>query len=208
MPIIGTLPNIIQNGQVVDANPVMADLNYIVNQVNANGNPAGTLTAPTGTRVVFQQSAAPLGWTADATITDHTLQLTAASGAIVATGNQYSGLFSLPWVSDGHSLTIAELAAHAHNVSDPQHNHTSPGHQHGTASGNNFWTATPTGGASVNLPGGANSINQETLTNAVAVSINSSATGISIQNNGSGNAHSHTKTFNVNYAQGIVGVKA
>lgn len=36
MPIIGALPNIIQNGQVIDAIPVMADLNYIISQVNAN----------------------------------------------------------------------------------------------------------------------------------------------------------------------------
>jgi hypothetical protein len=46
MAIIGTLPNNIQNGQVVDANPVMADFNFIVNQVNANGQSiAGLATA-------------------------------------------------------------------------------------------------------------------------------------------------------------------
>jgi hypothetical protein len=95
-----------------------------------------------------------------------------------------------------------------HGVNDPQHSHTSPGHQHATASGFNFWTATPTGGASTNLSGGASSINQETLTNAVAVSILSSPTGVTVQNAGSGNAHTHTKTFNVNYAQGVVGVKS
>lgn len=39
MAIIGTLPNNIQNGQTVDANPVMADFNFIVNQVNANAAP-------------------------------------------------------------------------------------------------------------------------------------------------------------------------
>lgn len=42
MPIIGPLPNQIQNGQVEDANPVMADYNYIVSQVNANACPATT----------------------------------------------------------------------------------------------------------------------------------------------------------------------
>ena len=48
MAIIGTLPNNIQDGQLVDASPLMADFNYIVNQVNANANPVGTLTAPAG----------------------------------------------------------------------------------------------------------------------------------------------------------------
>jgi hypothetical protein len=47
MPIIGTLPNNIQNGQTVDAAPLMADFNFIVNQVNANAQPSGT--PPAGT---------------------------------------------------------------------------------------------------------------------------------------------------------------
>jgi hypothetical protein len=37
--IIGTLPNIISDGQLADAAPVMADFNWIVNQVNANAQP-------------------------------------------------------------------------------------------------------------------------------------------------------------------------
>ena len=37
--IIGTLPNNIQNGQTADAVPLMADLNWIVNQVNSNAAP-------------------------------------------------------------------------------------------------------------------------------------------------------------------------
>src|ERR1700676_531708 len=105
MPIIGTLPNNIQNGQTVDATPVMADFNFIVNQVNANGNPLGTLTAPSGTRVVFQQATAPVGWVIDLSITDHTLQLTSSVGAVITTGNNYSGLFLNQWTSDGHVLT-------------------------------------------------------------------------------------------------------
>jgi hypothetical protein len=208
MPIIGTLPNTLTNGTTADASQVMADFNYIVNQVNANGTPLGTLTAPSGTRVVFQQAAAPLGWTADATITDHTLQLTAASGAITTTGNQYSGMFNGQWTSDGHVLTTAELAVHNHGVTDPTHTHTSPGHSHNTASGFNFWTATNAGGGQSTFASGVNSINQEATTNAVAVSINNNSTGITVNNAGSGSAHSHTKTFNVNYAQAVVGVKS
>lgn len=40
--IVGTLPNNILNGQAVDATPVMADFNFIVNQVNANAMPLDT----------------------------------------------------------------------------------------------------------------------------------------------------------------------
>lgn len=36
MAIIGTLPNVIANGQALDATPVMADFNWILSQVNSN----------------------------------------------------------------------------------------------------------------------------------------------------------------------------
>jgi hypothetical protein len=39
MAIIGNLPVILQNGTVADANQVMSDFNFIVNQVNANAAP-------------------------------------------------------------------------------------------------------------------------------------------------------------------------
>lgn len=206
MPIIGTLPNNIQNGQAVDANPVMADFNYIVNQVNANANPLGTLTAPSGTRVIFQQATAPLGWTADASVTDHTLQLTAASGSVSTTGNGYTGMFNAAWTSDGHALTIAELAVHTH--SDAGHTHgvnEGAGHNHGAAGGNSF--VITGGGPNGNAAGGA--LVQSTAATAQATTGLTINTGnASIQNTGSGAAHTHTKTFNVNVAQGIVGVKS
>lgn len=208
MAIIGTLPNTISNGQAVDATPVMADFNFIVNQVNANANPIGTLTAPSGTRAIFQQAAAPTGWTTDTTITDHTLHLVATGGTVTTTGNGYGGMFNSQWTTDGHALSQAELATHSHGVNDPQHTHGSPGHTHNTPSGFAFWTATPTGGASTNLTGGSNAINLEAGTGATSVTINPASTGITTQNTGSGVAHSHTKTFNVNYAQAIVAVKA
>lgn len=52
MAIIGSLPSIIQNGQVVDASPLMADFNFIVNQVNANAQPASV--PPLGTLLNIQ----------------------------------------------------------------------------------------------------------------------------------------------------------
>jgi hypothetical protein len=48
MAIIGTLPNNIQNGQGIDAVPVMADFNHVVTQVNANAAPLDS-PALTGT---------------------------------------------------------------------------------------------------------------------------------------------------------------
>lgn len=42
MAIVGTLPNILTNGTTADASQVMADFNFIVNQVNSNAVPLGT----------------------------------------------------------------------------------------------------------------------------------------------------------------------
>lgn len=44
--IIGTLPVALSNGTTADASQVMADLNFIVNQVNANALPIGTSSMP------------------------------------------------------------------------------------------------------------------------------------------------------------------
>ena len=48
MTIINTLPYTIANGQAVDATPVMADLNQIVNNVNANAVDSASLAASGG----------------------------------------------------------------------------------------------------------------------------------------------------------------
>jgi len=206
MAIIGTLPNTISNGQAVDATPVMADFNFIVNQVNANANPIGTLTAPSGTRTVFHQAAAPLGWTQDVTLDDHTLQVVGVAGGGTGGANGYSTMFNAQWTSDGHSLTIAELAAHNHAVSDPGHTHgvSDPTHVHTMSiSANGAF-----GGAGRPVAGDG-SIGQTASTNAAAtgISIGAAATGMSIQSNGSGAAHTHTKTFNAKYAQVIMCAK-
>jgi hypothetical protein len=193
MPIIGTLPNNIQNGQTVDATPVMADFNFIVNQVNANANPTGTLTAPSGTRTIFHQLAAPVGWTIDATITDHTIQIDPSNAGLTGGVNGYSTMFALPWTSDGHALTTAELAAHNHGVNDPSHTHTDSGHSHIYPS-----DLLASAGAAAMLAANQGISNTRPLpTNSATANIQASATGISIQNAGSGTAHSHTKTFNV-----------
>jgi hypothetical protein len=45
MAIIGALPNTITNGQSIDATPVMANYNWIVNQVNSNAAALGAINA-------------------------------------------------------------------------------------------------------------------------------------------------------------------
>ena len=58
--IISALPNTISNGQVADATPLMADLNHIVNQVNANAAELANLALLNATNTFTQpQFAAP-----------------------------------------------------------------------------------------------------------------------------------------------------
>lgn len=73
MPIIGTLPSQILNGQYIDAVPLMNDLNYIVSQVN-NNVPA---LVPVASSSITYVTAAQVGGTANAI----TLTPTAPVGA-------------------------------------------------------------------------------------------------------------------------------
>ncbi|KYK44897.1 hypothetical protein A1D31_11815 [Bradyrhizobium liaoningense] len=73
-----------------------------------------------------------------------------------------------------HTLTIAELAAHSHGVTDPGHTHTF--NNNPVISGQQ--TGTPQGGGSSPAP-----------TNPQTTTIVANTTGISIQNNGSNSPH-------------------
>lgn len=64
--IVGPLPNAIANGQTEDAVPVMANYNWILNQVNANAAP---LNNPTFTGVVTAVTGAFTSITASGTLT-------------------------------------------------------------------------------------------------------------------------------------------
>jgi hypothetical protein len=198
MAIIGTLPNNIQNGQSVDANPVMADFNFIVNQVNANANPIGTLTAPAGTTTLFYQAAAPLGWTISAGFTDHTVWVNAASGGTTGGSSAYSAMFQAQWTSDGTAISIAQMPAHNHT--DSGHTHTDSGHNHSQAPSTLYNSgATVQGGVSLGATTGSG------LT--ANSSANISTSFANIQNTGGGGTHNHTKTFNAQYASMIMAVK-
>lgn len=90
--IIGALPNTIANGQTADAVPLMADLNWIVNQVNSNaiesGNAALLNAANTFTAVQSGISATALSNfpTAQQVQNSEFLTLTSTAGANTITG--------------------------------------------------------------------------------------------------------------------------
>jgi hypothetical protein len=204
MPIIGTLPNNIQNGQAVDANPVMADFNFIVNQVNANANPSGTLTAPSGTRAVFQQASAPTGWTVDASATfaDAAMRFN-NSGFTTGGVTAWSGWNAGNTINlNAFTLSVAQLPAHNHT--DAGHIHTDAGHTHRPGDLHNFYTD----GTSATITGpGALNLSTSSGTNVGNANIQ---TGFAnIQNTGSGASITpNFTTPQVKFADCIVGIKS
>jgi hypothetical protein len=92
----------------------------VANQVLASGgagaNPAWaprTAEFPSGTKMLFQQTAAPVGWTKQVTITDYGLRVT--SGTVGTTpGTAFSTVFAQTAVG-GHTLSIPEMPSHAHS---------------------------------------------------------------------------------------------
>lgn len=92
---------------------------------------------------------------------------------------------------EAHVLTVAELAAHNHTITDPGHAHsiTDPGHSHSTGT----QVARPTTGTSAlynALDGGVPGASG-TSTAATNITISSASTNISTVNSGSGVAHNN-----------------
>jgi hypothetical protein len=67
---------------------------------------------PAGTKLVFRQTAAPVGWTKDTTYTDAALRVTSGTISQQATaGKEFSTLFA------ARTITSAMLPSHAHSFS-------------------------------------------------------------------------------------------
>ena len=208
MSIIGTLPNTLTNGTTADASQVMADLNYIVNQVNANANPVGTFTAPSGTRMPFQQSSAPTGWTVDTNtaLNDCSCRITVPSnfsgtaGSVAWSQWNLGGTFNL----NSFTLSTAQLPAHSHPVVDPGHVHVDSGHSHPVPGG--FYTGAA---SAANYGGGGTSFSIAPNTSTGTANIQSATTGITTSNTGTGASITPTITTpSVKFADHVIGIKS
>lgn len=138
---------------------------------------------PTGTKMLFQQTTAPTGWTKDLVHNDKALRVvsgTASSGGTTA----FSTIFAKT-VTDSHTLATAEIPAHSHGVTDPGHLHT-------------YGDSTAVAGS----PIGGGSYSSITTQNT-----SSAATGISINNAGGGGGHTHGMDIRVQYVDLIIATK-
>ena len=71
---------------------------------------------PTGTVMLFAQAAAPTGWTKQTTHNDKSLRVVSGTGGGSGGSVAFSTVFGRT-ASDASSLSIAQLAAHAHSIS-------------------------------------------------------------------------------------------
>lgn len=121
---------------------------------------ATSASFPSGTRMSFQQTAAPAGWTKDTTaaLNDSTMRI--VTGTVGSGGtNGVSYAFAAPAVAGstaGYILQIADIPSHQHGVN------YNGGYASGTGvaaydygSGATGWTTAPTGGGGAHAHGAA-----------------------------------------------------
>ena len=207
-------------------------------QINSSGilQPAGGGTGqsypliPSGTAMLFRQTAAPTGWTKVTTYNNYALRVvngTVTSGGTVAFTTAFTSQ-AVSGTNTGTAITTAQMPAHNHGISDPGHNHTlndpghahsvyDPGHSHGLYQGYYSGTGnyTPPGqDAGLGINAATNgSYSGIGIYGAGTGTYNSAAvTGISTSNNGSGATHTHTFSgtaidLSVQYVDVIIATK-
>jgi hypothetical protein len=151
MPIIGTLPNNIQDGQVADAVPVMADFNFIVNQVNANAQPLNTPQA--GTLLNIQVSQVSGTYTATVGTNSVIVVLVGGGGAGGGSTATNAGQISVGAGGNSGAMAIGRLVSgfsgQSYTIGAGGTPTTGGGGGNGGAS--TFLTLTAPGGAGGNL---------------------------------------------------------
>jgi hypothetical protein len=142
-----------------------------------------------GTRILFQQSTAPTGWTKDVTLNDRALRV--VSGTVGTGGSAaFSAVFNASGVTGATALTVAQMPSHAHAayVGDP-------GHQHSMSTQGGF-------------SGGPGNVAQSGVYQGkYYTDISGTGISVSIGANGGNQAHTHPLNLHVNYVDAIVATK-
>ena len=165
------------------------------------GITAGSIYAPlaAGTKVVFQQTAAPTGWTKDTTHNDKALRVVtgaASSGGVTA----FTSVFGSGKTTGSTVLTTAHLPASGLSVPSLSVS--------GTLTSLTLHAATFTGGATNNLNIAIADQSAGATGVTVAGSAVSGSTGTGTTGNmGTGGGHTHTESLDLQYVDVIVATK-
>jgi hypothetical protein len=148
---------------------------------------------PSGTIMLFQQTAAPTGWTKQTTHNDKALRV--VSGTVSSGGTQaFSALFSASAVTGGTSISQANLPSGVNLVATSL-----------TGTTDAAITNTTRGTRSDISTGGATTVvNSVSITGPTALNV---AFGGNVPLGGSGTAHTHPHALDVNYVDLIFASK-
>ena len=169
---------------------------------------------PSGTRMLFQQTSAPSGWTKDTTHNNKALRV--VSGGAGSGGSiEFSTAFANRNVSDtalntdqipghthGFSATTSTAGNHDHGVNDPGHRHT----QQASSNSTNATQYTAVDGVGSDKGQGRTEYAKTGVSIRNAGNHTHSVSGTT-SSTGSGRAHSHTLDMDVAYVDVIIGVK-
>jgi hypothetical protein len=169
---------------------------------------------PSGTKMLFQQTTAPTGWTKDTTHDNKALRV--VTGAAGSGGSvNFTTAFSSQNVG-ATTLTTAQIPVHSHTFSGSGTTGNAGGHSHTINDPGHFHSngRTSLGSADGNNPN-LSSVASNTGTAVTGISINAvgnHAHSVSVSGStgdaGSGNSHTHTLDLAVQYVDLIICTKS
>lgn len=160
-----------------------------------------------GTRMVFQQTSAPTGWTKETGAEFNDVAMRIVTGTVGSeTGQQTFSTVFAKTATDEHTLTASQIPAHNHTI-----NINDPGHNHNLGANNSNGDSLPGGSLLANATSNGGNMYRDGNPNRTldSNSISSETTGISASsdNSGGGSSHSHDMDIRVNRQDVIVAAK-
>jgi hypothetical protein len=156
---------------------------------------ADALTAPSGTKMFFNQTSAPTGWTKETGTDNAALRL--VSGTVSSGGSSnFTSVFGSSVSTGSHTLTASEMPSHTHTGTTGTE---SAAHTHGDSGFYGFGS----GSGSSPYAAGFNSFRALSLGTESASHTHSFTTSSA----GSGGGHTHSMSMNLKYVDTILATK-
>jgi hypothetical protein len=169
----------------------IASTDYVaIAQTSSSGNPKKALvsdiialgtTFPSGTRMTFNQTSAPTGWTKDTTAALNDSIMRIVTGTVGSGGSTAFSTFNAQTATAAYILQITDIPGHAHSITN--------------GAGSLVASSSPTVNLSSNIGG-----NWNAALTAVAPATATNA-------NGGGGGHSHGMTTSIKYNDFIIASK-
>jgi microcystin-dependent protein len=156
---------------------------------------------PSGTRMAFNQTSAPTGWTKDTTSALNDSIMRIVTGTVGSGGANAFSSVNAQTVVGSTTLTESQIPSHTHTQNS--HNHTQNSHNHTQTNGTSV-ARTVGGGQSFST--GVGTVGSATLSNVAATATNIATTATN-QDTGGGGSHDHTITMSIKYNDFIIAEK-